>query len=110
MEFPSYGQYWKDVAADQWFDKPTRLVPALHVHGYWDQEDIYGSPAVYDAIERHDKNNDTNYFVAGPWYHGQHFEDGSKLGSIHFDENTGIRFREEVLAPFLRRYLRFLTL
>jgi putative CocE/NonD family hydrolase len=105
MEFPSYGQYWKDVAADQWFEKPNRLVPALHVHGYWDQEDIYGSPAVYEAIERHDKNNDVNFFVAGPWYHGQHFEDGNKLGAIQFDENTAKRFREEILAPFLSRFL-----
>jgi len=105
MNNPSYGPYWKDVAADQWFDKPVRLVPALHVHGYWDQEDIYGSPAVYEAIEKHDKDNDKNYFVAGPWYHGQHLDDGSKLGAIEFGENTSIRFREDVLAPFLRRYL-----
>ncbi|MFC2125204.1 CocE/NonD family hydrolase [Bacteroidota bacterium] len=105
MENPSYGPYWKDVAADQWFDQPSRLVPALHVHGFWDQEDIYGSPAVYEALEKHDKDNDRNFFVAGPWYHGQHFADGSKLGALHFDGNTSQCFRKEVLAPFLRRFL-----
>jgi putative CocE/NonD family hydrolase len=102
---PSYGPYWRDVAADQWFDSPSRIVPTLHVHGFWDQEDIYGAPAAYAALEKHDTDNDRNYFVAGPWYHGQHWADGSKLGDIHFDENTAKRFREDVLTPFLDRYL-----
>jgi putative CocE/NonD family hydrolase len=105
IENPGYGPYWKDVAADRWFDKPPRLVPTLHVHGFWDQEDIYGSPAVYAAIEKHDTDNDTNFFVAGPWYHGQHFDDGSQLGDIIFDQDTAKRFREDVLMPFFRRYL-----
>jgi hypothetical protein len=106
MAYPSYGPYWKDCAADRWFDAPKRLVPTLHVHGFWDQEDIYGSPAVYAALERHDKVNDTNFFVAGPWYHGQHFADGSRLGAIEFGEDSARRFREDVLAPFLAKYLK----
>jgi len=105
VENPSYGPYWQDVAADQWFDKPPRLVPALHVHSLWDQEDIYGSPAAYAAVEKHDVNNDLNYFVAGPWSHGQHYRDGSQLGDISFDQDTAKRYREDILKPFLRRYL-----
>jgi putative CocE/NonD family hydrolase len=105
VENPAYGPVWQTIAADQWFDAPSRLVPTLHVHGLWDQEDIYGSPAVYAAIEKHDRKNDTNYFVAGPWYHGQHFATGDHLGDIRFDESTSIRFRQDVLKPFLRRYL-----
>jgi putative CocE/NonD family hydrolase len=105
MEMPNYGPYWREVAADRWFDSPPRLVPTLHVHGLWDQEDIYGAPAVYKVLEQHDGANDLNFFVAGPWYHGQHFDDGSKLGDIEFDENTSKRFREDVLHRFLRRYL-----
>ncbi len=105
VENPSYGPYWRDVAADRWFDKPPRLVPALHVHSFWDQEDIYGSPAVYAAVEKHDVDNDMNFFVAGPWRHGQHFRDGSQLGDIPFDQDTAKRYREDILKPFLRRYL-----
>jgi len=105
VENPAYGPEWKAIAADQWFDKPSRLVPTLHVAGLWDQEDIYGSPAVYAALEKHDRRNDTNFFVAGPWYHGQHFATGDHLGAIDFDESTSVRFREDVLKPFLRRYL-----
>jgi len=105
MEFPEYGPYWKEVAADQWFESPSRLVPALHVHGFWDQEDIYGSPAAYAALERLDTLNNLNFFAAGPWYHGQHFENGSSLGQLKFGQNTSERFRKEVLAPFLRHFL-----
>jgi len=102
---PHYSREWQAVAADQWFESPQRLVPTLHVHALWDQEDIYGSPAVYSAIEMHDRNNDLNYFVAGPWYHGQIFSTGENLGNITFDESTAVRFRENILVPFLRRYL-----
>jgi putative CocE/NonD family hydrolase len=105
MESPAYGPYWRDCAADQWFAAPKRMVPTLHVHGLWDQEDIYGAPHVYAALESHDAGNDTNFFVAGPWYHGQHFADGSRLGALAFGEDTAARFRDEVLAPFLRRFL-----
>jgi putative CocE/NonD family hydrolase len=106
VENPAYGPYWKDCAADRWFPSPKRLVPTLHVHGFWDQEDIYGAPAAYAALEAHDRANDLNYFAAGPWYHGQHFADGARLGPLAFDEDTAKRFREDVLDPFLRRFLK----
>ncbi len=106
MDSPSYGPYWRDCAADHWFDTPSRVVPTLHVHGFWDQEDIYGAPAVYAALEAHDRGNDRNFLAAGPWYHGQHWSDGTRLGSLTFDEDTAKRFREDVLAPFLRRFLK----
>ena len=97
VENPAYGPMWRAVAADQWFDNPSRLVPTLHVHGLWDQEDIYGSPAVYAAIEKHDQENDTNYFVAGPWYHGQHFSTGDHLGEI--EKPAKKRFKGKFKSP-----------
>jgi hypothetical protein len=106
MQNPSYGAYWKDVAADRWFDEPVRTVPTLHVHGLFDQEDIYGAPAAYAAMERHDARNDTNFLAIGPWYHGQHFGEGTTLGPLDFDEDTAKRFRENVLIPFLDHFLR----
>lgn len=105
MKYPAYGPYWRELAADQWFGSPSRLVPALHVHGLWDQEDIYGSPAVYAAMEQYDTANQLNFFAAGPWFHGQHFGNGSSLGDLQFGENTSARFREEVLTRFLRHFL-----
>jgi putative CocE/NonD family hydrolase len=106
VENASYTQYWRDCAADRWFDHPSRAVPALTVHGLWDQEDIYGAPAAYAALERLDPSNDHNFFAAGPWYHGQHFADGVHLGALSFDEDTARRFREDVLTPFLAHFLK----
>jgi putative CocE/NonD family hydrolase len=106
VQNPTYTQYWRDCAADRWFDRPSRTVPALTVHGLWDQEDVYGAPAAYAALERHDPTNDHNYFAAGPWYHGQHWDNGSSLGQLSFDEDTARRFRQDVLTPFLRRFLK----
>ena len=106
MESASYGPYWHDCAADRWFKAPARLVPTLVVHGLWDQEDIYGAPAAYEALEAHDHGNDKVFLAVGPWYHGQQWDDGSRLGQLSFDEDTAKRFREDVLVPFLRRFLK----
>jgi putative CocE/NonD family hydrolase len=107
MQYPAYGPYWKDCAADQWFERPpARLVPTLHVHGQWDQEDIYGAPAVYAALERYDAGNDANFLAIGPWSHGGHFRTGDALGPLTFDEDTAKRFREDVLIPFFGRFVR----
>ena len=51
-------------AADRWFDAPKRLVPTLHVHGLWDQEDIYGSPAAY-ARARAARQGERHEFLRG---------------------------------------------
>ena len=40
-------------------------VPVMLVHSLWDQEDIYGAPAVYKAIKPKDTNNDKVFLVTG---------------------------------------------
>ena len=60
------------------------------VHGLWDQEDIYGAPAVYKAIEPKDAGNDKVFLVIGPWHHGQEIREGSALGAIRFDSDTAL--------------------
>jgi predicted acyl esterase len=49
------------------------------VVGQWDQEDSYGAPKVYHALEPKDVNNDKVYFVIGPWRHSGVNADGSEL-------------------------------
>jgi hypothetical protein len=44
--------------------------------------------------------------VLGPWHHGQEIEDASTLGALNFHSDTGLYFRQEILAPFLARYLK----
>jgi len=51
-------------------------------------------------------NNDKVFLVLGPWHHGQEIEDGSSLGAIKFDSDTGLYFREKILAPFLAHFLK----
>ena len=76
------------------------------VDSLWDQEDIYGAPAVYKAIKPKDTSNDKVFLVLGPWHHGQEIGDGSTLGALKFNSDTGLYFREHILRPFLDQYLK----
>jgi putative CocE/NonD family hydrolase len=76
------------------------------VDSLWDQEDIYGAPAIYKAIKPKDTNNDMVFLVMGPWHHGQEIGDGSTLGALKFNSDTGLHFRESILRPFLDHYLK----
>jgi hypothetical protein len=76
------------------------------VHSLWDQEDVYGAVAVYEAIEPKDTANDKVFLVMGPWYHGQQIEDASALGALKWGSDTGRAFRQEILRPFLDQHLK----
>ena len=76
------------------------------VDSLWDQEDIYGAMAVYKALKPKDEANDKLFLVIGPWHHGQEIEEASSLGAIKFRSDTGLYFREQILAPFLAHYLK----
>jgi putative CocE/NonD family hydrolase len=76
------------------------------VDSLWDQEDIYGALAVYKAIKPKDTAGDKVFLVMGPWHHGQEIEEASSLGAIKFRSDTGLYFREQILAPFLAHYLK----
>ena len=72
------------------------------VHSLWDQEDIYGAPAVYKAIEPKDTDNDKVFLVIGPWHHGQMIADGSSLGAVKFGSDTALYFRRKILRAVSR--------
>jgi putative CocE/NonD family hydrolase len=105
LAHPSYDAFWQSQAVDQILAKQPVTVPTLLVHSLWDAEDIYGAIAVYKAIKPKDKDNKV-FLVMGPWNHGGQDGDGSKLGPIKFGSDTGLHFREEILRPFLDRYLK----
>jgi hypothetical protein len=106
LEHPSYDAFWRDQAVDRVLAARPLEVPVMLVHGLWDQEDIYGAPAVYEAIEPKDSGDDRVFLVLGPWRHGQAIGDGSSLGAIRFDSDTALTFRREMLAPFLAQHLK----
>jgi putative CocE/NonD family hydrolase len=102
---PAYDQFWQTQAVDQILAKQPITVPTMLVHSLWDAEDIYGAIAVYKAIKPNDKDNKV-FLVMGPWNHGGQDGDGTHLGPIKFNSDTGMHFREEILMPFLDRYLK----
>lgn len=105
MSHPAYDTFWQSQAVDKLLASQPVTVPTLLVHGLWDAEDIYGAIAVYKAIKPNDKDNKV-FLVMGPWNHGGQSGDGDKLGAIKFHSSTGVHFREEILRPFLDRYLK----
>ena len=103
---PCYDPFWRAQAVDRELAARPLTVPVMIVHGLWDQEDIYGAPAVYEALEAKDAGNDKVFLVMGPWNHGQQIGDGSSLGALRFGSDTAFFFRSEILRPFLDQFLR----
>jgi putative CocE/NonD family hydrolase len=106
LEHPSYDAFWRDQAMDKILAAQPLKVPVMLVNSLWDQEDIYGAIAVYKAIKPKDTGNDKVFLVMGPWHHGQEIGDGSTLGALKFNSDTGLYFRREILRPFLDQYLK----
>jgi putative CocE/NonD family hydrolase len=106
LEHPGYDAFWRDQAVDKLLAAQPLKVPVMLVHSLWDQEDIYGAIAVYNAIKPKDTANDKVFLVMGPWHHGQEIADGSSLGPLKFNSDTALYFRREILRPFLDRYLK----
>jgi putative CocE/NonD family hydrolase len=106
VQHPAYDVFWRDQAVDKLLAAQPLKTPVMLVHSLWDQEDIYGAPAVYKAIEPMDTANDKVFLVIGPWHHGQMIGNGSSLGAVKFGSDTAMHFRRKILAPFLAQYLK----
>jgi hypothetical protein len=106
LEHPSYDSFWQDQAMDRILAAQPLKVPTMLVDSLWDQEDIYGAPALYKAIKAKDTGTDKVFLVMGPWHHGQEIGDGSSLGALKFNSDTGLYFRTQILRPFLDQYLK----
>ncbi len=102
---PAYDDFWKAQALDKILGKIPVAVPTLFVAGQWDQEDMYGAVAVYEARKALDPGH-LDHLVLGPWYHGQANGDGSAIGAIKFDGDTAAWFRRNILLPFLDVHLK----
>ncbi len=106
LEHPAYDSYWQEQAVDKLLAKRTLTVPTMLVVGQWDQEDSYGAPAVYKALEPQDKKNDMVSLVIGPWRHSGVNYEGRSLGDLQFEGDTGREFRVGTMKPFLDHYLK----
>ena len=101
-QHPAYDEYWQDQAVDRILAAKPLTVPTLLIDSLWDQEDIYGAPAVFNAV----KTSPNAHLALGPWYHGQVNGIGFALGPIDWGSDTAKWFRQNVMIPFLDEHLK----
>ncbi|MCT2399637.1 CocE/NonD family hydrolase [Novosphingobium mangrovi (ex Huang et al. 2023)] len=106
LEHPSYDAWWQGQAVDKLLAKRKLTVPTMLLVGQWDQEDSYGAPAVYKALEPQDTNNDMVSLVIGPWRHSQVNYEARALGPLKWEGDTGLQFRTRYMKPFLDCHLK----
>jgi putative CocE/NonD family hydrolase len=103
---PAYDSFWQGQAVDKLLAKDPPKVPMLIVSGLFDQEDMYGGPALYAALSGSDPKGERVHLVLGPWNHGGGRHEGRNLGAIQFEGDTASWFRRSVMQPFLDYYLK----
>ena len=101
-QHPAYDEYWQSQAVDRILARAPLTIPTLFVGSQWDQEDIYGAPAAFNAT----KASPNAHLVLGPWHHGQENAAATSLGPFDWGSDTGKWFRANVMIPFLNQYLK----
>jgi len=101
---PDYDEFWQSRNILPHLKNISAAV--LTVGGWYDAEDLYGPLHIYPSIERN--NPDAfNVLVMGPWRHGAWLRsDGQTLGTVDFGYPTAVEFRERVMEPFFRSFLK----
>ncbi|MFL6793447.1 MAG: CocE/NonD family hydrolase [Sphingomicrobium sp.] len=102
VQHPAYDEFWSGQAVDRILARAPLTVPTLIVGSEWDQEDIYGAPAAFNAV----KASPNAHLVLGPWHHGQENGSAATLGPLDFGGDTGKWFRTNVMIPFLNEHLK----
>jgi uncharacterized protein len=103
VEHPNYDEFWRRQTVISYI-KDVK-VPILHVAGWWDQEDFYGPQKIYAAMEKFDRKG-LNYFVAGPWNHGQWNGEALQLGPISFGSDTAKYYKDNIRDAWFAYWLR----
>ena len=103
---PAYTDFWSLQAVDKWLAAHPLTVPTMLEVGQWDQEDSYGAPAAYRALEPKDKNNDMVHLVIGPWRHSGANHAGYDLGALIFTGDTAREWRTQYMKPWLDHLLK----
>jgi putative CocE/NonD family hydrolase len=106
LENPAYTDFWSLQAVDKWLAAQPLKVPTMIEVGQWDQEDSYGGPAVYRALEPKDTNNDMVSLHIGPWRHSGANHYGFELGALTFTGDTAREWRRRFVKPFFDHWLK----
>ncbi len=102
---PAYDGFWQGQALDHLLAERPCKVPTMWEQGLWDQEDMWGAIHSWTALKAKGCQAN-NYLVMGPWRHSGANYDGSTLGPLAFDGDTGLQWRRDVLVPFFNQYLK----
>ena len=103
IEHPTYDEVWHAHGVENVLK--TVAVPTLTVGGYYDQEDLWGAQAEYNALEPYDAKQQ-NFLVLGPWRHGSWAATTRHLGNVEYGEPIGQEFRREIENKFFAHYLK----
>jgi putative CocE/NonD family hydrolase len=106
LEHPAYDQFWQEQALDKLLAKRPLTVPTMLVVGEWDQEDSWGTPAVYRALSADPAKRDKVNIVVGPWRHSGVNYEGSSLGNLKFEGDTALQWRLHYMKPFFDCHLK----
>ncbi|MBU2653669.1 CocE/NonD family hydrolase [Acidomonas methanolica] len=105
LAHPAYDAFWQDQALDRLITRNPAKVPMIWEQGLWDQEDMWG--AIHSWLALRARHPDVpNILVMGPWRHSGVNYDGSTLGPLHFDGDTALWYRANVMLPFFNQYLK----
>lgn len=103
-DHPDYDDYWQARNLLPHLKNVSAAV--LTVGGWYDTEDLYGPPRIYQSTEKHNPGID-NRLVMGPWTHGAwHRTEGDKIGAIEFEGKHSTYFRQQVELPFFVHHLK----
>jgi putative CocE/NonD family hydrolase len=104
-EHPAYDAFWQGQAMDKLLAANPSNIPTFWEQGLWDQEDMYGAIHAWEALKGagHLGNN---YLVMGPWRHSQINRNGETLGPFHWEGDTALQYRRNMLVPFFNAYLK----
>ncbi len=103
---PTYDGFWRAQALETILPRHALSVPTLYVASQWDQEDMFGAIATYEATSASDPSHRRDFLVIGPWRHGGSEGDGTSLAVINFGADTAKQFRQDILLPFLNARLK----
>jgi putative CocE/NonD family hydrolase len=103
---PAYTDFWSLQAVDMWLAARPLTVPTLIEVGQWDQEDSYGGPAVYKALNEKYEGSGLLHLAIGPWRHSGANHYGYDLGDVIFTGDTADEWRAKYVKPFFDHYLK----
>jgi hypothetical protein len=101
----AYDAFWQGQALDKLAAQHPSSVPTMWEQGLFDQEDMWGAIHAWTAL-KDAGHGDNNYLVIGPWRHSGANYDGTALGDLKFEGDTGLQWRRDVLKPFFDHYLK----